>query len=100
MSTLRGFVSGTLGLIALQVVTSSKGAAATGGAFDTVGNLLRAFLSPGVPAIHFRGHWGTGAASSAGSGAAPVISGGLGPAGPVATTGGLGPPLPQSPVNV
>lgn len=103
MTTARGFAVGTLTLIALEVFTRDDTAGEAAGVLGVASNLFRSFLSPNVPAIHSKGHWGTGAAAAAAGGVkaskyvAPI---GLAPATPgTPLVVGLNAVNPEKPVN-
>lgn len=105
MTTARGFAVGTLTLIALEVFTRDDTAGEAAGVLGVATNLFRSFLSPNVPAIHSKGHWGSGAAAAAAGGGgvktskyvAPI---GLAPATPgTPLVVGLNAVNPEKPVN-
>lgn len=80
MSMLRGFAAGTLTLIAMDALAMHTDAA--GGILGAAGNLFQSFLSPGVPAVHYRGNWPStaGGGATSGNSTQPTISASLGPA--------------------
>lgn len=103
---MRGFAVGTLTLIALEVFTRDDTAGEAAGVLGVASNLFRSFLSPNVPAIHSKGHWGSGAAAAAGGGGGGVKASkyvapiGLAPATPgTPLVVGLNAVSPDKPIN-
>lgn len=77
MSTVRGFVIGTVALSGLELLSRRTDQAA--GALGWALGLFRAALAPDVPAIHYKGNW-TPAATDTGVKGGGTVTGSLGPA--------------------